>query len=131
MFEESHSIPEEELNVNSGDIVLKTMDKNLVDSIKISLKKLTRKVLISGKIEIKLNTKMILTVTDSVNEVVVTGDTLISKAINQSASHDDVINQISKLGNTIYEFDNLEVDLEDDLFSGLNLSLVAQRYDKA
>lgn len=74
-----------------------------------------RRVKIFGKIVIKLDKKMKFSVSDGVNEVCKEG-ALVEKAKNAPISKEDVIKQMSKTGASIYELEDLTVDLETGVF---------------
>ena len=109
------SLPiKEEVYIN--DIVVKTTDTNQIKKIENNIKNLKRKVLINGKVKIKTNQNIILTINDGKNNIEVVSDFIVDKAINKPITKEDVIKQLSKLGDTIYEFSNINVDIDNDAF---------------
>ena len=72
-------------------------------------------VAISIKAEIILNKPIAIEIFDGENRVVVSGDKP-QKAQNKSATKEDVIKNLTKLGNTPYYADLVEIDLDDGLF---------------
>ena len=97
-------------------IVLKTTDYIQINSIKESLKNIKRKVIINGKIIIKTLKNVIFTISDGVNSVSIISDFQVQKSINKPLKKEDILKQMSKLGDTVYEFDNLDIDMDDDCF---------------
>lgn len=105
---------DKDVQVNS--IVVKTTDYLLNKEIETLIENSIRKVIISGKIIIKQNAKMILKVTDSINKVEFQSENNVEKALNNSTSKEDVKKQLFKTGSTIFKFENIEIDMEDNLF---------------
>lgn len=96
-------------------IIVKTTDIKQLNRINELIKR-DRKIDVDMKIELKENNPIQLLVNDGVNEVVVESKDIIEKAIKQPSSKEDIIKQISKLGNTIYQVNNMEIDYKNDLF---------------
>ncbi len=99
-----------------GNIVVKTTDNKQLDEIEKEIDKKNRKVNISGKIDIKYDKKICLTLKEKNNIVKVYSDKKIEKSINNKTTKEDVLKQINKLGNTVYNLNNLEINLDDNLF---------------
>jgi putative protease len=59
---------------------------------------------------------MTLSITDDLHEVQVTSQEKLSKAIKQPVKKEQIINHISKLGNTPFFFESLIVETADDCF---------------
>jgi len=74
-----------------------------------------RTVDITGEVIIKENRPIELAVSDGINHVLKYGE-LPSKALNRPITEDDVIKQVNKLGNTVYQFTQLNVNLDDNMF---------------
>lgn len=100
--------------IKLDSIVVKTTDNSLVNEIDDILKN-NRKIKIDGKITCKLNEPIILEITDGVNNIKVS-DFKIEKSLNRPTTKEDIKKQISKLGSTIYEFNNLEIISDDNIF---------------
>ena len=108
------SIPfKDKVDINAR--VLKTTDyiqlKEIEDKIKIN-----KKIKISGKCILKLGEPIKLIVNDSNNTIEINSDYITEKAIKNITTKELVIEQLNRLGNTIYEFDNLEIDMDNDIF---------------
>lgn len=97
--------------VTDGDIVVKTLDKELVDNINKEIKENKRKVIIDIKIEAKIGKKLKIEFLGNIKEGV-----LVEKAINSELTKDELIRRISKLGNTIYKIGNIESNIDDNIF---------------
>lgn len=92
--------------------VLKTIDiklNNLLNSVDYN------KINIFGKFVGKLGSKMVLELSDGINKVYVEGS-IPEKALKQPISKESIFKQISKLGDTIFNLEKLDIDLDDNLF---------------
>lgn len=105
--------------VAKDSIVLKTSDYNQLKEINNAIHKNGRKIKIDGLLTFNHN-KLKLDITDSVNRVCVYSEN-IEKSINQSTSKERVEEQLSKLGNTIFAFKKLIIDIPDNLFIPISL----------
>lgn len=112
-------------NINIGDKVYKMSDKALNFKLRESFNENSefRKIALNAKISLKLWCPVTLTITDNSNidayknlNISVSSEILPEKAQKSSLTVDKVIEQISKIKNTPYEFSNIDVDLEDNLF---------------
>lgn len=102
-----------QINVNSN--VLLTKDDSLIREIDNKLDNIKRKVLINGKIKINENKNIELEVTDNINTITIIGDIPL-KSVNRPVTKELIMEKITKLGDTIYEFKNLDIELMDNLF---------------
>ncbi len=107
--------------VNIGDEVLKTTDILQLKSIKDKLAKLNRKVLIKGYIKIKQGEYISLVITDNINKIEVKSKEKVECAKTSYLTKEQVMKQVKKLGNTIYDFDFLDIDLENNSFISLKI----------
>jgi putative protease len=95
--------------------VLKTTDYLLNKQIDSDIKSNKRKVLINGILEVYKDKPIKLEINDNINKVVVFGNT-VDKSINNPISFKRIEEQINKLGNTIYKFDNIKIIGDEDIF---------------
>lgn len=102
--------------VDNGDIVLKTTDIDQLNRINELLNRPVRKIKIKGYFEAKIGSNLILTISDLKNTVKVTSDIFVEKAKTNPITTDLIIKQLSKLGNTIYEMDDLQLNIDDNIF---------------
>lgn len=102
--------------IKENDIVVKTTDFNLVKEIDNILKNDKRLVSINGIIDVELDKEIKLTITDGINEVTKYTNLKTSKPINSPITKDKIYEQISKLGNTIYTFEKLDINCNEDIF---------------
>ena len=98
-----------------GDTVVITMDKIISDEIDNIVDKCLRKVGISGKFDGHVGERMALTLNDGVNEVCVYGG-IVDKSVNRPVDKDIIYEKLNKLGDTVYKFDKLEIDIDDNIF---------------
>ncbi len=107
--------------VNTHDEVLKTTDTLQLKSIKDKLTNLKRKVLINGYIKLKQGEYISLVIMDNVNRVEVKSQEKVEMAKTSCITCEQVIKQIKKLGNTIYDFESLDINLDDNSFISLKV----------
>ena len=110
-----------------GQIVFKTSDSELMDRVQATFiqDKEFVKNIIDAKITIKLGQKPILTLKDRhSNEATIEGDKIVEEAMKVALSKEKVETQLRKLGNTPYELDLLEIELDDNV--SLPISLLNQ-----
>lgn len=95
--------------------VLKTSDYNLERKIDKKILSKERKVLINIDFKI-INNKLNLKVSDGINEVKVKSNKIIEKAVNNPTTNEQIIKQLSKLGDTIYKIKNINIKMDKDIF---------------
>ena len=95
--------------------MLLTKDSKLINEIDKIIESKPRKVMVNVKIFALLNKELKLSVSDGINEVMVIGD-ITSKAKNNPTSKDDIISKINKLGDTIYQIDKLDIQMDESIF---------------
>lgn len=103
--------------VYKDDIVVKTTDILQLESVN-KKSSLTRRIKINGKIILRVNEPVILEIDDSVNKVNVKYSK-VDKAINRPLENSAIIDKIGKLGNTIYELENLDIVKDEKAFVSL------------
>ena len=110
------SIPLKE-KVKIGSFVLKTTDYNQLNRIN-DLIKIGKRIPID--IDISIDSLVKLKITDGINNVYVSSNKL-ELALNRPTTKDDVVKQISKLGDTIYRINNISIDYNNNLFIPVRL----------
>lgn len=98
-----------------GDKVVITLDRELNDDINNTVDKCLRKVNISGYFYGHINEKCYLKLSDGINKVCVYGD-VVDCSVNRSVDRDMICNKLSKLGDSVYRYDNLDIDIDDNIF---------------
>ena len=98
-----------------GSNVLKTIDTKLNEELNnINEKKI--KIDISFKAFIGQNTT--LSITDNTNTIEITGN-IVDKALNAPITKERIIEQLSKLGNTPYKLNNIDIEIDNNIFINL------------
>ncbi len=103
--------------VYSDNIVLKTSDYLLLNDIDKNINSNSRKVLLNAYFEAKLGTNLSLIIEDSINNrIEVKSSYIVDKAIKNSTTKEQVLEQLNRLGNTIYSFNNININVDDNIF---------------
>ena len=98
--------------VKTGDEVNITSSAKLIDS----LQSYTRKLKVKFKYEIKQNSPIKITARHNDVLAEYTSDYIASPAITAKISKDDVISSASRLNDTEFELEDIEIDLAGDVF---------------
>ena len=101
--------------VMKNSTVLKTTDYVQINEINSLINSKQRKVLISGLIRLSKKDGIFLKLSDGVNVVSVSAIS-VDEAINSSITKEHVIKQIDRLGDSVYKFDRLDVEMDDNIF---------------
>ena len=99
--------------------VLKTTDYEQIKEIQNKIE-IDKKIKITGSCELKVGQPIKLIVNDSKNIVEKYSDYVVENAKNSETTVDRIKEQLNKLGDTIYEFDNLEIELDSNIFVPVN-----------
>ncbi len=76
-----------------------------------------KKILIDGYVEVKVGEKIVLTLNDQDgNSTTVLSDGIISEATNKSIDKEGLSKNIIKTGDTPFQFENLDIDIEGNCF---------------
>ncbi len=102
-------------SVSIGDKVVITSDSKLNKEIDNLIDDNLRKVMIKGKFVAKLNDTIKLILNDGVNTIKVSGN-VVNKAINNPTDKETIKEKLNKLGDTVYKFSSLEVNIDDNIF---------------
>ena len=117
----NHSIKGDIINIPIKDkvsinsIIVKTTDIEQLSNIN-SLINNMRKIPINMDLYIRENQPIKLVISDNKNNIEVYSDNIIEKAINSPTTKEDIIKQMSKLGNTIYSLNKINIDCDNNLF---------------
>lgn len=112
------SIPFKE-NIEKNSKVLKTTDYNQIKEIENNIK-INKKIKISGKCILKVGEPIKLIVNDYKNIVEKASDYIVENSIKSETTVARIEEQLKKLGDTIYEFDNLEIKSDYNIFVPIN-----------
>ena len=97
------------INLNKIDNVNKTIDKKLNEEIK---KTKSKKMPVSFKIYAHINEKLRIEITDGTNHISEYGN-ILNKAINKKTTEEEILEKLSKLGNTPFYLTQCEIKKED------------------
>lgn len=101
------------IGLKSKDIVLKTVDYKLNKYLeKYSLKKIG----VQFDVIANLNEKLKITIKDFENHQCSVYGSTVEKAKTISTTKEDIINKLSKLGNTAFELSNANIDIDNNVF---------------
>ena len=104
--------------VEIGDVVYKTMDIEYLNLMKSTYPKEFTRLPIDMIFTALINEPISLTISYLDKYVTVSGS-ISTKAINKAMTNDLIHKQLSKLGDTMYELNNLNIYMDDDLFINL------------
>lgn len=102
-------------DVSVGDVVVITMDKEISDEINNIVSDNRRKVMISGKFYGHVGEKSKLIISDGVNQVCVYGNN-VDKSMNRPVDKATILDKLNKLGDTVYKFNVIDIDIDDNIF---------------
>lgn len=106
--------------VNINDIVLKTTDYLQLKDINDKINNKERKISVKMGLTINSNNTLKLSLNDGINEVVVKSNEKVENAISNPTTHERIYDQLSKLGNTIYKLESLDIKLSNNLFVNIS-----------
>lgn len=102
--------------IEKGNKVVKTTDYLVVKEIENILKTKKRYVDIDMSIDVELDKPITLTITDGINTVTKRTSINTSKPINNPVTGFKIIEQLSRLGNTIFYAKNVKINYKEDIF---------------
>jgi len=105
--------------VNINDIVVKTTDYNQLKELKEKIN-IDKKISIKGVCTLKIGEPIKLSVTDYKNEVELLSDYIVEEAKNSETTIDRIKEQLNKLGDTVYDFDELNIISDNNIFVPIN-----------
>lgn len=110
-------------NINLGDKIFKMSSKKLNLLAHDSINGEHRKVNLNCKVLIKHNLPMKIEITSANNldtysnlDIICTSDIIPEVAKNKPLDKERVLSQLNKTNNSIYEFKNIKIDLDDNIF---------------
>lgn len=94
--------------------------EDIIDEIKDKINPYSnfRRNNIDLSVEIKLGSKIKLIANDGRHEVVTYSDEIVEKSIKNPVTREIIEDQISKLGNTVFSLNNLEINFDENAFVG-------------
>ena len=103
------------LSLKGPDVVLKTADYLLMEQLNNYP---LRKIKVDFVVEAHLNKNIVITIDDGSNSILISG-TKLESSINSPTTKDNIIKQLSKLGDTVFEVNKIDINLDDNLFISL------------
>lgn len=101
------------ISVNS--VVVKTSDIKQLNDLKKYTKEITKKIKIDMKVNLKCNERISLSVTDGTNKINVLGE-YVDMAKSAPMTNELIEKQLSKLGNTPFILQNLEINKDENIY---------------
>ena len=101
--------------IRENQAVYQTYDKRLMDTLKPRCETMTRRVPLEAAVSLHAGQPALLRLTAAGVTVQAEGD-VPSAALNQPLTAESVSAQIGKLGNTIYQAERIEADVDDGLY---------------
>ncbi|MDW7726275.1 MAG: DUF3656 domain-containing protein [Candidatus Methanoperedens sp.] len=99
--------------IGKNEVIYKTYDSVLMESL-VTRKAIT-KIPVTMSFTAKTGKPVALRVTDGKNEVSISGE-IPAKSIGSPASDEAITRQLEKLGNSIYEAQEIRIELDDGIF---------------
>lgn len=102
-------------NINS--LVIKTTDYKQLTRINNEIKAHSRKVSLTVKISAKINKNLKIVLVDDINHrIEIESSYIVSQGLNCATKKYNIIQQLMKMGNTIYTIVSLEIDMDENIF---------------
>jgi putative protease len=102
--------------IDKNSTVVKTVDYKTNQKIENILTTSKRTVKINGFMELKKNQYVTLQINDGINNIKVKSNIVAESPLKIPTDVNRIYEQVCKTGGTIYEFENLEIDAEDEIF---------------
>ena len=99
-----------------GDKIVKTTDYKQISEIERNIKNKKRKVNISFDVIAKKNKPLILKVFDGKNSILASSSNILEESINKALTKELIETKLNRLGDTVYNLESINIDLEDNLF---------------
>jgi len=103
------------INLKSTDIVLKTIDKKLLDDLQKCPEK---KININYEVIAKLGGKLKIKISDGNNTIEMFGS-VVENSINNPVTEEVITEKLGKLGNTPFILNKIEFDIDKNIFISL------------
>ncbi len=100
------------IGLTDKDKVLKTLDVLLEDSV---LNYELKKIKVDVDISALVNSQFVISITDGIHFVKEIGNVL-EVATNKATTKEDVVEKVSKMGNTPFVVDNININIDENVF---------------
>lgn len=102
--------------IEKDSVVMKTLDYELESKLDQYLDTNFKTIALTGYLTLKSNHPMKLIISDGIHQIEVISAGVLEHAVTQKTTHDQVLDQLTKLGQTPFYFSQLEIDMTEDLF---------------
>ncbi len=89
--------------------------ESLFREIRTNYKDEMKRIPLTGKFTAKINESAIFTISDGTNNVIIKSDEISEKAVNLPLTEEKAEKQLTKTGGTPFFFENIEIDIDDNL----------------
>ena len=100
------------VNLHKTGDVLKTLDIKLIDEINNDV---NRKIPVTFEVVAKVDCPLTISISDGLNLITKEGNVL-SEAFKISTTKAEILDKLSKLGNTVFSLSNLNILMDDNVF---------------
>lgn len=102
-------------NIKVNSLVVITLDSKINKEIDDVINSNLRKVYINATLYANVGSKLKLEVNDGINNIILYGD-IVEKSINNNTTKDDIKIKLMKLGDSIYKYSSLNINVDDNIF---------------
>jgi putative protease len=102
--------------ISIGSPVVKTLDIEQESGLAPFLSEFYKVIHLNGKVRAFVDEPLLFEITDGHHVVKVTSDFIITKAIQKALDRTQIIDQMSKLGQTPFVLDSLDIETDDQAF---------------
>lgn len=102
--------------VEVGSTVVKTTDQRQLDQITRVIEERNRKVPLTIQMTIKKDCPIELVGSDGINSIQKRGSFIVTEAQKKPVTKQEIEEKMKKLGNSVYVWDNIQIELEDGCF---------------
>ncbi len=106
-----------DVEIGKGSAVFKTYDSRLMASLEA---KSVRKIPVKMSVKARISEPVELCIDDGENEIIVHG-AIVSRAESKPISKNSIATQLKKLGNTVFEADEIEFEIDENIFIPVSL----------
>ncbi|MBN2300168.1 MAG: U32 family peptidase [Acholeplasmataceae bacterium] len=103
-------------SVSKGSLVVKTLDSELETDLSGYLNENYKCIGLKGVASVSVNQRFIFELTDGNHFVKVSSENILEKAVQAPVTEEQIIEQLSKLGNTPFFFNSLQVNTDNQSF---------------
>ena len=115
IYKNNTCLIEKKVKTKVGDTVLKTIDSKLIKELEnYSYKKIP----VQYTVDFKINKPFVITITDGINKVTEYGD-IVELSKNNEVTKDNIIKCLSKLGNTPFVSNKIDINKDNNIFVSL------------